>query len=316
MNIKEVGSLTGISENIIRSYEEQGLITINEDSINNSEYNYNEENINELKRVEILRKLDIPISEIREFKKGRIALKNILENKFQELKSSKLRDDELNNIDSKSIIEVILKDLRKKDNVKLEDYFEEVNYFESEEYTKLISDLKEFNTVSLATQIIYTLMLSGPLLWLPINISRGNSKFIVLNIILSIISVILLIFSWRKYLKQTKKKTKGTIPLLISMIVGIILTLAIFAGVAKLQEVIFVPKDYLMFMFKPPYSYMIFLFEFEIIAILVSKIYKKVNNIEWEWTFELIKESSKENYEFCTFDQRYIDRFLRIVDNK
>ena len=228
MNIKEVGSLTGISENIIRSYEEQGLITINEDSINNSEYNYNEENINELKRVEILRKLDIPISEIREFKKGRIALKNILENKFQELKSSKLRDDELNNIDSKSIIEVILKDLRKKDNVKLEDYFEEVNYFESEEYTKLISDLKEFNTVSLATQIIYTLMLSGPLLWLPINISRGNSKFIVLNIILSIISVILLIFSWRKYLKQTKKKTKGTIPLLISMIVGIILTLAIF----------------------------------------------------------------------------------------
>ncbi|NLL30101.1 MAG: MerR family transcriptional regulator, partial [Clostridiales bacterium] len=253
MNIKEVGSLTGISENIIRSYEEQGLITINEDSINNSEYNYNEENINELKRVEILRKLDIPISEIREFKKGRIALKNILENKFQELKSSKLRDDELNNIDSKSIIEVILKDLRKKDNVKLEDYFEEVNYFESEEYTKLISDLKEFNTVSLATQIIYTLMLSGPLLWLPINISRGNSKFIVLNIILSIISVILLIFSWRKYLKQTKKKTKGTIPLLISMIVGIILTLAIFAGVAKLQEVIFVPKDYLMFMFKPPY---------------------------------------------------------------
>ena len=431
MNIKEVGSLTGISENIIRSYEEQGLITINEDSINNSEYNYNEENINELKRAEILRKLDIPISEIREFKEGRIALKNILENKFQELKSSKLRDDELNNIDSKSIIEVILKDLRKKDNVKLEDYFEEVNYFESEEYTKLISDLKEFNTVSLATQIIYTLMLSGPLLWLPINISRGNSKFIVLNIILSIISVILLIFSWRKYLKQTKKKTKGTIPLLISMIVGIILTLAIFAGVAKLQEVIFVPKDYLMFMFKPPYSYMIFLFEFEIIAILVSKIYKKVNNIEWEWAFELIgfikknkitaivinivllyvcvtgitvvtedkivdysfynprgtvyyyediskvkagfkgklfnifpknagdfyykvtfkdekevnfyqaqsafkdsyleleifdelimnegkaeKESSKENYEFCTFDQRYIDRFLRIVDNK
>ncbi len=176
--------------------------------------------------------------------------------------------------------------------------------------------MKEFNTVSLATQIIYTLMLSGPLLWLPINISRGNSKFIVLNIILSIISVILLIFSWRKYLKQTKKKTKGTIPLLISMIVGIILTLAIFAGVAKLQEVIFVPKDYLMFMFKPPYSYMIFLFEFEIIAILVSKIYKKVNNIEWEWAFELIKESSKENYEFCTFDQRYIDRFLRIVDNK
>ena len=115
MNIKEVGSLTGISENIIRSYEEQGLITINEDSINNSEYNYNEENINELKRVEILRKLDIPISEIREFKKGRIALKNILENKFQELKSSKLRDDELNNnIDSKKYNRSNFKGLKEK----------------------------------------------------------------------------------------------------------------------------------------------------------------------------------------------------------
>ncbi len=28
------------------------------------------------------------------------------------------------------------------------------------------------------------------------------------------------------------------------------------------------------------------------------------------------KTSSKENYELSDFDQRYVDRFLRIIDNK
>lgn len=33
-------------------------------------------------------------------------------------------------------------------------------------------------------------------------------------------------------------------------------------------------------------------------------------------TSKVQKESSKENYQFCDFDKRYVDRFLRIVENR
>jgi len=248
---------------------------------------------------------------------------------------------------------------------------------------------------------------------------------------MAILSTVILTLTWRKYLKQPNKKTKGTTSVFLISILAIVLTISIFVGIGTLQEVIFVPKNYLMFMFKPPYSYFIFFFEIELIAFLISRVYKKIKNIELKWTVDLCnlakkniiatiiinilllyvcitgitvvtenkiidysfynpmgttytykdiskveagfngkkfgifpkgagdfhytvsfndgnkvnfyqansefedtyleleifdklimdtgnieKTSSKENYELCDFDQRYVDRFLRIIDNK
>ncbi len=293
--------------------------------------------------------------------------------------------------------------------------------------------IKEFKNgeVSLTAQLFGTLMLSGPLLWLWLNITNKNYDYIGLNSIIAIFSTVILTLTWRKYLKQPNKKTKGTASVFLISILAIILTISIFAGIGALQEAIFVPKNYLMFMFKPPYSYFIFFYEIELIAFLISRVYKKIKNIELKWTVEFCnfvkknifvtifinilllyvcitgitvvtenkitdysfynlmgttysyediskveagfngkkfgifpkgagefyytvyfndgnkvnfyqansefedtyleleifdklimntgkveKTSSKENYELCDFDQRYIDRFLRIIDNK
>lgn len=78
-------------------------------------------------------------------------------------------------------------------------------------------------------------------------------------------------------------KIKNAIYMLLSMFIVLVLSLAILVGIAKLQEIIFVPKDYLMFMFKPPYSHLFLFFEIEIIVVFISKLYKKVKNVEWKW---------------------------------
>ena len=72
--------------------------------------------------------------------------------------------------------------------------------------------IKEFKNgeISLTAQLFGTLMLSGPLLWLWFNIANKNYDSIGINSIMAIFSTVILTLTWRKYLKQPNKKTKGT----------------------------------------------------------------------------------------------------------
>ncbi len=424
MKIKDAELITGLSAKTIRFYESECLISVRRNS--NAYRDYDEDNIKELKRIKILRQLEIPISKIKEFKSGNISLKNILKEKLEELNKGEL------DIQSKKFtIEVLLKEVKKNPNRELDHYHDDLEYIKSEEFTEFLGEVKELGEISLTAQLFGTLMLSGPLLWLWLNITDKNYDSIGLNSIMAILSTVILTLTWRKYLKQPNKKTKGTTSVFLISILAIVLTISIFVGIGTLQEVIFVPKNYLMFMFKPPYSYFIFFFEIELIAFLISRVYKKIKNIELKWTVDLCnlakkniiatiiinilllyvcitgitvvtenkiidysfynpmgttytykdiskveagfngkkfgifpkgagdfhytvsfndgnkvnfyqansefedtyleleifdklimdtgnieKTSSKENYELCDFDQRYVDRFLRIIDNK
>ncbi|APU59818.1 MerR family transcriptional regulator [Clostridium botulinum] len=216
MKIKDAELLTGLSAKTIRYYESEGLISVKINS--NSYQEYDEDNINKLQKIKILRKLDVSISTIKKLNLGE---------------------------------------------------------------------------ASLAHQILITLMLSGPLLWLFINIKNSNYEFIGINSIASIISTVLLTLIWRSFFKQKNKKIKGTGLILLSVIFAIVLSIGIFVGISKLQQAIFVPIDYLMFAFKPPYSYLIFFFELEIIIVFVSILYKRIKNAEWKWAANLFQFSKK-----------------------
>ncbi|WP_407845700.1 MerR family transcriptional regulator [Clostridium tetani] len=123
--IKEAKLLTGLSANTIRFYESEGLICVKRNS--NTYRKYDGKNIDELRRIKILRKLDVPISKIKELNNGKTSLHDI----FQ---------------------------------------------------------------VSLSKQILSTLILNEPLLWLFNNINNRNYEFIDIEGILSIISTILLTY--------------------------------------------------------------------------------------------------------------------------
>lgn len=295
MKIKDAELLTGLSAKTIRFYESEGLISLRRNS--NAYRDYDEDNIKELKRIKILRQLEIPISKIREFKNGDLQLENILKEKLEELNKGEL------DIQSKKFtIEVLLKEVKKNPNADLDYYHDDFEYIKSEEFTEFLGEVKELSEISLTAQLFGTLMLSGPLLWLWLNITNKNYDSIGLNSIMAIFSTVILTLTWRKYLKQPNKKTKGTASVFLISILAIILTISIFVGIGVLQEAIFVPKNYLMFMFKPPYSYFIFFYEIELIAFLISRVYKKIKNIELKWTVD-----------FCNFVKKNI--FVTIIIN-
>jgi DNA-binding transcriptional MerR regulator len=73
MRIKEVEELVGITKKNIRYYEQEGLLTPGRNS-ENSYREYDDEDIARLKQIKLLRKLGIPISEIRDVLESRISL--------------------------------------------------------------------------------------------------------------------------------------------------------------------------------------------------------------------------------------------------
>ena len=78
MRISEVEKLTGISKKNIRFYEEEGLISPGREQ-GNSYRDYSDNDVDELKRIRLLRRLAVPIDEIRKIKDGRLTLRDCME---------------------------------------------------------------------------------------------------------------------------------------------------------------------------------------------------------------------------------------------
>lgn len=69
MKINEVEALAGISKKNIRFYEEQGLLSPRRNS-ENGYRDYGDEEVEILRRIKVLRKLGVPIEEIRQMLSG------------------------------------------------------------------------------------------------------------------------------------------------------------------------------------------------------------------------------------------------------
>ena len=69
VKINEVEALVGISKRNIRFYEKEGLLTPGRNS-DNGYREYSGEDVDTLKRVKLLRKLDVPLEEIRRLQRG------------------------------------------------------------------------------------------------------------------------------------------------------------------------------------------------------------------------------------------------------
>lgn len=108
----------------------------------------------------------------------------------------------------------------------------------------------------------------GPILWLFVNIYDKNYKNIVLNIVCVILGVALLVYNLKNYLKDYNKKCNMALDLLrhiISFIFYILLIavmvigfLGFYIGIAFIQEKLFMKGEYLTYLTKYPYSYLMF----------------------------------------------------------
>lgn len=101
MRIREVEMLVGISKKNIRFYEDAGLLKPGRNA-ENSYREYSEEDVRTLRRIKLLRKLDIPVSEIRSLLEGECSLREVclghsarLEDSITDLKKAKCLTERL-----------------------------------------------------------------------------------------------------------------------------------------------------------------------------------------------------------------------------
>lgn len=124
----------------------------------------------------------------------------------------------------------------------------------------------------------YILIALGPVLWLFINIQDKNYKDIVLNIVFVILGITLVLYNLKNYLKVYNSKHNVILDLLMHIVSFIlyilliasimILFLVFYLGITFIQEKLFIKGEYLTYLIKYPYSYLMFV----ILAIVGSKI--------------------------------------------
>ena len=84
MKIHEVEALAGITRGNIRFYEKEGLLSPNRNS-ENGYRTYDEADVIWLKKIRLLRMLDVPIEEIRRMKDGQLTLADAMERHLVQL---------------------------------------------------------------------------------------------------------------------------------------------------------------------------------------------------------------------------------------
>ena len=77
MKINEVEERVGITKRNIRYYEKEGLLKPGRNS-ENGYRDYTEDDVKELKKIKLLRKLDMPLEEIRRMQRGALTLEDAI----------------------------------------------------------------------------------------------------------------------------------------------------------------------------------------------------------------------------------------------
>lgn len=119
MKIKQVEELVGITSKNIRFYEEQGLLT--PERAENGYREYHEENIKTLKKIKLLRKLGVPVEEIKSVLSKSISLEECLENQMRHLEKER---ENLNNMQKLS--NVILQKKDTVDTINTDEWLDEM----------------------------------------------------------------------------------------------------------------------------------------------------------------------------------------------
>lgn len=276
MKINEVEKITSLSSKTIRMYEEKGLLKVERNS--NSYREYDDNAVKKLNEIRLFRKLDIQIAQIKRFYENEIEINELLSEKIKQYNES---ENQL--AKQKALCETLIKDYKseKKDNV-VNEYLEAFDYMETEEYSELENKMKDIGRGNWAFQILITLTLIAPVLWIFINLNEGNYDLLKYNIIVALISTVILTVEWVFFIQmrikyKNKNKKEHTFLVLFSLLVALFLTFFLFFIIDKIQYWLFVPKDYLAYGMSYIGIFSILFFELEIIAFIFNLLRSKLN---------------------------------------
>ncbi len=124
MKINQVEELVGITKKNIRFYEDQELLKP-ERNPNNGYREYSLKDVALLKKIKLLRKLAIPIEDIRKLENGEQSIQDCMNNRLKELKQM-----EMNMLHARYICQEMLEKQTVFDSVDVEYYLEEMEMLE------------------------------------------------------------------------------------------------------------------------------------------------------------------------------------------
>lgn len=176
MKIKDVEQRTGLTAKSIRHYEAKGLLQVGREE-HNAYRTYTEENVQELKRIRLLRYLDFSIEQIREIQQMDAAqVKEVLIDKAETL------DNQSQDLEMKrNLCRTLSKDGISNDAV-VGEYTEVFKALDGEGDDGLAECLKDLSCPSMTEVIGWTLLCSGPILWLFINIQEHKWDRLMINL--------------------------------------------------------------------------------------------------------------------------------------
>ena len=252
MTIKEVEKLTGLTAKSIRYYEDKGLITV-ERNEENDYRSYSETEVNQLKKIKLFRYLDFSVEEVKTMLDMETKeIQKVLEQKAEQF--SDLRD---RCKDKQELCLCLIKDYKKSEaelNVVISEYNQYAETIESDEMAEITENLKDLGTPSFSVMLLHTLMFSGPILGLFIQISDGKFENLALVAGCAILSAMLITVVWifyfvqrRKNKNRVKKKNRATIWIIPLLILAIILVIASMVGVDSLIRKYLIAKDFLFY---------------------------------------------------------------------
>ena len=125
MKIKQVEELVGITSKNIRFYESQGLLTPERADKGNREYN--QDNIEVLKKIKLLRKIGISVEDIKSVLNDNVTLENCLEKYLDVLEKQKSNLTKMYNL-----TEEIINQKCELNNLKTDEWLEKMENMEKE----------------------------------------------------------------------------------------------------------------------------------------------------------------------------------------
>lgn len=201
MKIKQVEELVGITSKNIRFYEEQGLLT--PVRAENGYREYQQQNIETLKKIKLLRKLGISVEEIRSVLHGKNSLEECLE-KHQAF----LEKERENLVNMQRLSDALLQKKDSIDTMNADEWLDEMEKLEKEgvdfvDVSKIDIHMKKKlgAVIGGAVMIVLMLMTIGFFLW-------ANSQdslpvvFLVLFIAVPVVTIICIIVAMRSRLKE------------------------------------------------------------------------------------------------------------------
>lgn len=228
MRIKEVEAATGLSAKAIRLYESKGLLQVSRQSENDYR-DYSGEDVQRLKTIAVLRELDVPIRQIKQWTDGERDISAVLQEVHarseEESRKSELR---------RKLTEGLLKALEKEPDAQIPELMEEAKLLQ-----ELIGELKKLADKRYLYRPLWVSLISlGPIGMTVIHIDTGAEKdMLILGLILSVLASVWAAFSWFRYFSAPKEnRDRGgclMIPLLI--VFGIVFAFLLVFAITQLQ---------------------------------------------------------------------------------